>query len=102
MKVIDLCMAMHTGKEVPKEVFYKYRKYTYNPFEKEYYREDCGCCVSLFLDAKEEDIVYFIEDTPKEDKKIAKVGRKARNITNQYLKEKLNEIIDKINGGINV
>ncbi len=34
----------------------------------------------------------------KENKKIEKIGRKARNITNQYLKEKINKIIDKING----
>lgn len=32
------------------------------------------------------------------DKKINRVERKARNLTNQYIKDKLNEIIDRLNG----
>ena len=104
IKIIDLFIKIANGEEVPKKI--KYRDVIYNYDKEDYFGGDAEeyyndalllpHVVNVYKFLNEE--VEIIEDTPKEDKKIAKVGRKAKNITNQYLKEKLNEIINKING----
>lgn len=116
MKVIDLYLAIERNKNIPKKVVYKYKTYRYYPEYKQYYREEYGDKISLFLETTMDDKVYLIEDTPKENKKIEKLLLKEAfskklntnlsGITNfKYyydnveLGNKINEIIDKINKG---
>jgi hypothetical protein len=95
MKVIDLLNKIANGEEVPKKIYC---------FDREFYWKENTYFGDTFIFMhyiQEEDLnekVEIIEDTPKEDKKINRVERKARNLTNQYIKDKLNEIIDKLNG----
>jgi hypothetical protein len=101
MKIIDLLNKIANDEELPKKIKFESSKtiYELNDYTQRY----IGKYMNNILILEHIDIeslnkkVEIIEDTPKEDKKIAKVGRKARNLTNQYIKEKLNEIIDKIN-----
>ena len=131
MKVIDLLNKIANGEEVPKEIIYNNGVYVYddkddvmdyylnedsylNSYNNNYYLFEnelnhTGLCQGL----NEE--VEIIEDTPKEDKKIEKMI-KLNNISNssditalctmqwennKIIEKKINEIIDKINGGEN-
>lgn len=105
MKVIDLYLAIKRNKNIPKEVVYKYKTYRYFPEYKQYYREEYGDMISLFLEATMGDKVYLIEDTPKEDKKIKRIEERESgwwpnsadgNVST--LKQAINEIIDRLNG----
>jgi hypothetical protein len=110
MKVIDLYLTIEKNKNIPKEVVYKYKTYRYYPEYKQYFREEYGDTISLFLEATMEDKVYLIEDTPKEDKKIEKLDLQYKDITKgikfeeqilmycDNLQYKINEIIDRLNG----
>lgn len=100
MKVIDLYLAIERNKIMPKKVVYKYKTYRYYPEYKQYYREEYGDMISLFLEATMEDKVYLIEDTPKENKKIEKVDIAGLSSVEAILKNtiKINEIIDRLNG----
>lgn len=113
MKVIDLYLAIERNKNIPKKVVYKYKTYRYYREYKQYFREEYGDKISLFLEATMDDKVYLIEDTPKEDKKIEKLiiyddainwccNGKAINDTEKDIIDKLNEIIDRLNGEDNV
>lgn len=111
MKVIDLYLAIERNKNIPKKVVYKYKTYRYYPEYKQYYREEYGDMISLFLEATMDDKVYLIEDTPKEDKKIEKLKLINDYVSIDFTKDKIsycagfedvvdkiNEIIDKVNG----
>jgi len=118
MKVIDLYLAIERNINIPKKVVYKYKTYRYYPEYKQYYREEYGDMISLFLEATMDDKVYLIEDTPKEDKKIEKIEERidtslvGTEILDEFkvagainkqagytfdIAKKINEIIDKIN-----
>ena len=117
MKAIDLYIATEKNEKVPDIVFYNFYKYRYYPNENNYYREKNCDLISLFLDAKPDDIIYLPEDTPKEDKKIEKIKNyrikktmgldckiqeekipKNYSLEENEIVDKINEIIDKING----
>ena len=101
MKIIDLLNKIANGEEVIiKEGI---NKYCYSKLENDYITgmgydyEHYFSSMSNILNYLNDE-VEIIEDTPKEEKKINRVERKARNLTNLYIKDKLNEIIDKLNG----
>ena len=105
MKIIDLLNKIANGEDVPKRIRYCSVNYKYDVYD--YFNEDKDddgdgdARLSYWIDFDKKalnDEVKIIGDTPKEDKKINRIERKARNLTNQYIKDKLNEIIDKING----
>ena len=120
MKAIDLYIATEKNEKVPDIVFYNFYKYRYYPNENNYYREKNCDLISLFLDAKPDDIIYLPEDTPKEDKKIEKletykdlnseiyldnycykympIHKDSLSFNEQVIVDKLNEIIKVING----
>jgi len=105
MKIIDLYLAIERNKNIPKKVVYKYKTYRYYPEYKQYYREEYGDMISLFLEATMEDKVYLIEDAPKEDKKIKRIEERESgwwpNMADgnvSTLKQAINEIIDRLNG----
>lgn len=110
MKIIDLYLAIERNKNIPKEVVYKYKTYRYYPEYKQYYREEYGDMISLFLEATMEDKVYLIEDTPKEDKKIDRLeycmvdgciviyGTQDTDEQLRIICKSINEIIDRLNG----
>lgn len=112
IRIIDLLVKIANGEEVPKKIkwhdsvwirdyenaFYYYEEGTDNLF-----MDDIGSTVCLNKE------VEIIEDTPKEDKKIAKLkiyddminwccNGKAINDIEKDIIDKMNEIIDKING----
>lgn len=113
MKVIDLLNKIANGEDVPEKIKYENYIYWYVKNLKDYYNaqvEYRSYLISYkyhntdFLN----DEVEIIEDTPKEDKKMEKLG--AFNIkkfyddypeTAQFILEmfkKQEEIIDKVNG----
>lgn len=87
MKIIDLLNKIANGEK--EDIFKKY-----------HFSNSDYCNIDAFFTRyiiDEENLnLEIIEDTPK-DKKINMVERKARNLTNQYIKDKLNEIIKKVN-----
>lgn len=104
MKAIDLLNMITNGEKVPELVKYNGIIYNYVAIYRHGMRyidldeTDENFRYLMFNVNNLNDEVEIIEDTPKEDKKINRVERKARNLTNQYIKEKLNEIIDRLNG----
>lgn len=102
IRVIDLLNMISKDEDVPKRIKYCGVNYKYDVYDYFNEDEDDGDeSLSSWIDFSKKDLndeLEIIEDTPKEDKKINRVERKARNLTNQYIKEKLNEIIDRLNG----
>lgn len=116
MKIIDLLNKIANGEKVPKKIkisniVYEYRGYMYCT-EKANYQdiEDYLFGKGNFNILNEE--VEVIEDIPKEDKKIEKLGESyLYNPISGYctkwafrekiLKNKINEIIDRLNGDSN-
>jgi hypothetical protein len=100
MKAIDLYIATEKNEKVPDIVFYNFHKYRYYPNENNYYREENCDLISLFLDAKPDDIIYLLEDTPKKIEKLTDqdLDPNCLNVSGIIFRNKINEIIDKVNG----
>lgn len=101
MKLIELFVKIAKGENTPEKIKFKGFLYTHNGTSRNsyYYCEETDKLLEdSFIFEELNYNVYIIEDTPKEDKKITRIERKAKNIDNHYLKDKINEIIDKING----
>ena len=116
IKVIDLVVKIANG-EIPKKIRYNDLFMTYDEKRYNYYDSfgaeiDWKYTIMQYLNDK----VEIIEDTPKEDKKIEKIETIKDNDGNDFLLtydgkkyiisivdaimiNKINEIIDKINGG---
>lgn len=111
MKVIDLLNKVANGEEVPKKVkvldiglLPEYQTITWNEGLGLYEYSDSIEFIRV-LDKYHLNIeIEIIEDTPKEDKKIEKleklhpVSNKKQQMNNYILRDKLNEIIDRLNG----
>lgn len=118
MKIIDLLNKIANGEEVPKKIIFKNELYILKKWENieetDYYCESIGNLLGdIYLTSLNEE-VEIIEDTPKEDKKIEKLKQKRKCVKepsdlsgigevihyydNNELGDKINEIIDKING----
>lgn len=99
---IDLYVATEKNEKVPDIVFYNFHKYKYYPNENNYFREENSDLISLFLEAKPNDIIYLLEDTSKKDKKIRKIGNdyyhKTQDEINQIFQRKINELIKRVEG----
>lgn len=117
MKVIDLLNKIANKEEVPERILYGGYTYWYDKLNKDYYTYICK-------DLEDEDISYLFDncfasdilndeieiigDTPKEDKKIEKLDdyiafcdgtyETRWSGTEMYIVDKLNEIIDRLNG----
>lgn len=114
MKVIDLLNKIANGEDVPKkvkildkELLPEYRIITWNKDLGLYEYKD-GDEFDRVLDKHHLNIeIEIIEDTPKEDKKIDKINTiiqvsdKDQHLINSILKNKINEIIDRLNGESN-
>ena len=107
MKVIDLLNKIANGEEVPKKIRYGSANYKYDVYD--YFQEDKDngdAPLSYWIDFDKKDLndeVEIIEDTPKKDKKIKKIGKdKIYNnsiVENEFiLQTKIDEIIDRLNG----
>ena len=114
MKVIDLLNKIANGEDVPNEIIY-HGNYYYNVGNKEqaYYEnnelEDNLFLCAVYNEGHLNDEIEIIEDKPKEDipkedKKIAKIGKlnqvsnNKQHLNNYILRNKINEIIDRLNG----
>ena len=115
MKVIDLLNKIVKGEEVPKKVrvldqtlLPEYQIITWNE-DLNLYEYCDGCEFDRVLDKHHlEKYIEIIEDTPKEDNKIEKLDNKIAYYsgtcetrwcdTEMYIVDKINEIIDKVNG----
>ena len=105
MKVIDLLNKIANEEEVPKKIRVLGNEFEYdnNDFKyrsTEYGKDDLFEHIGFYKGIVLNGEVEIIEDTPKEDKKIDRVSLLDVN-TDYKLKDILNEIIDKINGGEN-
>ena len=114
IKVIDLLNKIANGEEVPKCIMYQGHYYYNVGNEEQAYYENTELDDNLFLYAihneghLNDEVEIIEEDTPKEDKKIEKLG--AFNIkkfcddypeTAQFILAMFNkqeELIDKVNG----
>lgn len=109
IKVIDLLVKIAKGDKVPKIVkvldktlLPKYQIITWNEFTEKY--EYCdGFDFDRELDKYHlNDCVEIIEDTPedkqKENKKIELIKEEVWELNNSIIKNKINEMINKING----
>ena len=109
IKVIDLLNMISKDEDVPKRIKYCGVNYKYDVYD--YFNEDEDDVddepLSSWIDFSKKDLndeVEIIEDTPKEDKKIDKleklhpVSNKKQQMNNYILRDKINEIIDKVNG----
>lgn len=104
MKVIDLYNKIANGEEVPRKIKYCGIIYTYKNGDyyggdsDEYYTDALLLPQSInpmnFLNSE----IETIEDTPKEDKKIETIKEEGWELHMSIVKDKINEIIDKING----
>ena len=95
MKIIDLYVKIANAEEPPRKIKIGNTEYKYDGG---YFDKD-GCKMIGLIELTYENLnreVEIIED--KKIEKIKPIERKPRNIDNQYLKDKINEIIDKING----
>ena len=108
MKVIDLLNKIANGEDTPDRFIYDGMLFERH-LDNYYQHYDIGKTYSNIVQFTDEicsdysnlnDEVEIIEDTSKEDKKIDRVSLLDVN-TDYKLKDILNEIIDKINGGEN-
>ena len=109
MKIIDLLNKIANGEEIPGKIKYDRKIYHYGNYIKWYISDNLWD--ELFIDKNnlndEIEIIEDIpkEDTPKEEKKIAKIGKlnqvsnNKQHLNNYILRNKINEIIDRLNGG---
>lgn len=110
MKVIDLLNKIANGEEVPELVKYNGIIYNYVGINKHGVRyvdldeTDESFRYLMFNINNFNDEVEIIEGTPKKDKKIAKIGKlnqvsnNKQHLNNYILRNKINEIIDRLNG----
>ena len=118
IKLIDLFIKIANGEDTPNAIKFAGKIFTHNGtgLNSNYYCGETDKILEdsfVFEELNEE--VEIIEDTPKEDKKIEKMI-KLNNISNssditalctmqwennKIIEKKINEIIDKINGGEN-
>lgn len=109
MKIIDLLNKIANKEEVPKKIKVLFNVFVYDEDNYNYKNIDetldnlfrhLGHYKGIALNNE----IEIIEDTPKEDKKIAKIGKlnqvsnNKQHLNNYILRNKINEIIDKING----
>lgn len=108
MKVIDLYVKIANVEELPRKIKIGNTEYKYDGG---YFDKD-GCKMIGLIDLTYENLnreVEIIEDTPKENNKIKAIecwysmediknNPELHNIMFDELKDKINEIIDKING----
>ena len=116
MKIIDLLVKIANGEDVPNKINYCGYIFEYykNHSRYENYHDEQIWLLEDFVDFSENlnDEIEIIEDTPKEDEKIEKLkiyddminwccNGKAINDIEKDIIDKINEIIDKINGDNN-
>lgn len=91
MKIIDLLNKIANGEETPNKIKYKNKIYEYREQENSYYDGLYYLHFNSFLDYLNEEIEII------EENKIEKINIKAPTNHMQYMQNKINEIIDKIN-----
>lgn len=110
MKVIHLLNKIATGDRLPNKIkYYGYIfEYDTNHLRYETYFDKQIWRLEDFVNVNDNlnDEIEIIEDTPKEDKKIAKIGKlnqvsdNKQHLNNYILRNKINEIIDRLNGDL--
>lgn len=101
MKIIDILIKIKNDEEVPKKIKVFNDIYEYDSFNKTYWNSNN---INLFAVYNGSILTYeaeIIEDKPKEDKKIERIGNDYYHKTiyevDQLFQRKINEIIDYLN-----